>query len=107
MSDSGPKRCELCGRVVSQLTKHHLIPRTRHRKKRTKRVFSRREVQGRVAWLCRACHSNLHATLSEKALEQEYNTLGSLAAHPEIARFTAWVRKQRPGLRVRVRRRRG
>jgi len=26
-----PDRCELCGRVVAALTRHHLIPRTRHR----------------------------------------------------------------------------
>lgn len=35
-----PERCELCGRVMAALTRHHLIPRARHRKKRNQRLLS-------------------------------------------------------------------
>jgi hypothetical protein len=86
--------CELCGRRVSLLTRHHLIPRTRHANKRNKREFERKEVKQRIAWLCIACHDHLHALFGEKTLEREYNTLGSITAHPEVQRFLAWIRKK-------------
>jgi hypothetical protein len=53
--------------------------------------------------LCKACHKTVHATLSEKELERQYNTLADLAARPEIARFVQWVRKQPPETKVSVR----
>ncbi len=37
--------CALCRRRVSRMTRHHLIPRTRHKNKKTKKVFTRKEVQ--------------------------------------------------------------
>src|SRR5213082_1552952 len=84
--------CELCGRLVPVLTKHHLIPQTRHKNKRNKRNFDRIEVKERVAWLCRSCHSNVHALLDNKELEYDYNTIERLASHPDIIRFTEWIR---------------
>ena len=59
-------RCELCERTVSTLTKHHLIPRTRHKNKRNKKRFDRAEVRRRIAWLCRPCHKQIHSLLDEK-----------------------------------------
>ena len=101
---SGNSRCELCQREVERLTVHHLIPRTRHRNRRNKREFDREDVRRRVARLCRPCHSHVHASLNEKELEREYNTVGALAAHPEIARFSAWIATKPDGMRVPVRR---
>ncbi|MFP3874891.1 MAG: hypothetical protein ACLFQT_11080 [Thiohalophilus sp.] len=43
------------------MTKHYLIPRTRHRNKRVKKLFSREEMTGRVLWLCRPCHHHIHS----------------------------------------------
>lgn len=86
-----PDRCELCGREVARLTRHHLIPRTRHGNRRNKRDFNRSELHDRVAWLCRPCHDHVHAVFSEKTLEREYNTLDALRADAEIARFVAWI----------------
>lgn len=86
-----PDRCELCGRPVPRLTRHHLIPRTRHHNRRNKREFDRSEVHGRVAWLCRPCHDHVHAVFSEKTLEREYNTLERLRNEPQIARFVDWI----------------
>ena len=37
--------CELCGRDEIELTQHHLIPKSRHDKARTKRDFSRNEIK--------------------------------------------------------------
>lgn len=91
--------CELCGRQVGALTRHHLIPRTRHANKRTRREFDRAEVKTRVAWLCRPCHSHTHALFTEKELERRFNTLESLAAHPAVARFVAWIRTKPDGFK--------
>jgi ribosomal protein L28 len=99
-------RCELCGRQVGRgaLDKHHLIPRTRHSNRRNKREFTRQDVRTRLLWVCKPCHKTIHAALSEKDLEREYNTLEALRSVPEIARFVRWVRKQPPGKHVAVRR---
>lgn len=91
--------CELCGRNVSGLTRHHLIPRTRHANKRNKRDFGRHEVKHRLAWFCRPCHNHVHALFTEKTLEREFNTLTSLAAHPDVERFVAWIRRKPAGFR--------
>jgi hypothetical protein len=82
--------CELCGRTIA-VTKHHLIPRTRHKNKANKKTFDRREVHERVAWLCRPCHSNVHALLTEKELERDYNTLEALREHPGVSKFSSWI----------------
>ena len=86
--------CELCGRAVSLLTRHHLIPRTRHANKRNQREFDRAEVKQRIAWLCKPCHDHVHALFTEKMLEREFNTLESLAMQPEVAKFVAWIQKK-------------
>jgi len=97
-------RCELCGRGSPGLTKHHLIPRTRHRNKRNKKNFARREVRERIALLCPACHRTVHSVLSQKELEYEYNSVDLLRSHPQIARFIKWVRKRPAGQGIRIRR---
>lgn len=98
------KRCELCGRTVGKLERHHLIPRTRHKNKQNKKAFERREVHERIAMLCGACHDMLHATFGAKELEREYATLSAIRRHPGIRKFVRWVRRRSPGKHVRVRR---
>jgi hypothetical protein len=95
--------CELCKREVETLTRHHLIPQTRHSNKRNKKQFSRTEVKERIAWLCRPCHKNVHTVLDNKELERDYNTIAALAAHPDIAKFTEWVRRRPANTYVPVR----
>lgn len=90
--------CAICGRDEI-LTRHHLIPRTRHRNKRNKREFDRALVKQTVG-ICRPCHSQIHAVLSEKQLERDYRTVASLLAHPEIAKFATWIASKPPGFRV-------
>lgn len=92
--------CAICGREET-LTRHHLIPRTRHANKRNKRDFDRTEVKTTVG-MCRACHSQIHAVLSEKELEREYRTVESLRAHPEIAKFAAWIATKPRGFNPQV-----
>ena len=60
--------CAICKRHET-LTRHHLIPRTRHHNKRNKREFDRATVKT-VVGICRPCHSQIHSVLSEKQLEK-------------------------------------
>ena len=85
------ERCELCGRRVSRLTRHHLVPRSRTRKKRRKgKPFDRDDFE-HTALLCAPCHRNVHVVLGHKDLEREYRTVDALRQHPGVQRFTAWI----------------
>jgi 5-methylcytosine-specific restriction endonuclease McrA len=94
--------CELCGRVQIPLTRHHLIPQSRHNKARTKRQFDRETMKMDIALLCRACHSQVHAVLTNQELSQFYHSVEALRSHEDIARFAAWVAKKPPSLKVTV-----
>lgn len=96
------KICDLCERSVPEVTRHHLIPRTRHKNKKNKKIFSREEVRERLIMLCRLCHRNIHAQLTEKQLEYDYNTIEKLLEHPEIKKFTDWI-KNKPLTKLRIR----
>ncbi len=91
-----PQLCELCKRE-DRLTKHHLIPRCRHKNKRIRNTFKRTQVRERILWLCRGCHSNIHAVLTEKELSDIYNTKDELMRHPGIKRFVRWVKTKHVG----------
>ena len=92
--------CAICGREET-LTRHHLIPRTRHHNKRNKREFERAIVR-QVVGICRPCHSQIHALLSEKELEREFNTVEKLKAHPGVAKFADWIATKPRGFRAAV-----
>ncbi len=50
----------------------------------------------RTISLCADCHGAIHELIPcEKSLGRHYNTPEKLAAHPEMSRFLAWVRKQK------------
>jgi hypothetical protein len=101
-----PARCELCGRKMEGLTRHHLIPRTRHRNRRMKSKYGRDEMLGRLLWVCRPCHNQIHAVFSEKQLAEHYNTREALLGHEEIARFVDWIRTKPAGFKPQSRPRR-
>lgn len=90
-------RCELCERAEVSLTRHHLVPRTRHSNKLNKKLFDRVDVVERIALLCRPCHKMIHALFTEKQLEREFNTLAALRAQGDVARFVDWIRTKPPG----------
>jgi hypothetical protein len=93
--------CVLCERDVSETTEHHLIPKCRHKNKKNKKLFARKDVKEKVP-TCVPCHNNVHAVLSEKELAREYNTLEKLKSHPDIIKFTKWVQRKPDGFRVAV-----
>src|SRR4029077_16606913 len=90
-------RCAICGRAET-LSRHHLIPRTRHHNKRNKREFDRSAVK-RTVGICRPCHSQIHALFTEKELEREYRTIESLRSHPELMKFAEWIATKPRGFR--------
>jgi hypothetical protein len=93
--------CAICERE-ERLTRHHLIPRTRHRNKRNKREFDRAVVR-EIVGICRSCHTQIHQVLTEKQLERDFNTIAKLRAHPEIAKFARWIRPRPAGFRAAMR----
>jgi hypothetical protein len=95
--------CAICRRGGLPLTKHHLIPRTTHKRKRIAKQFSAEERCETVP-LCRSCHSQVHATFNEMELAEQYNTLDKLMAHEEIARYAKWATRQRGKITVRGKR---
>ncbi len=94
--------CAICGRGET-LTRHHLIPRTRHHNKRNQREFDRTVVR-QVVGLCRPCHSQIHQLLSEKELEREYNTVAKLKAHASVAKFADWISTKPRGFKAAMQR---
>lgn len=72
--------CPLCERHIppAQKDAHHLVPKSKG---------------GRYTeYLHRICHRQIHALLTETELARNYNTVDALLAHPELARFVAWVK---------------
>jgi hypothetical protein len=93
--DARSGTCGLCDRTVQRLTRHHLVPRTRHKNKRNKKTFDRQEIHGTVG-LCSPCHRHIHTVLDNKELEQEYNTLEA----PDVGSFIEWIRRKSHGTAV-------
>ena len=99
INDARDGECGLCGRSVERLTRHHLVPRTRHKNKRNKKTFDRREIH-RTVGLCPPCHRHIHTVLGNKELERDYNTLETLKTRPDVERFVAWISKKPHGTSI-------
>lgn len=84
--------CPLCMRPIpkAQRDAHHLIPK------------SRGGVETVI--LHRLCHRQIHALFTETQLARHYSTVEALKAHPEIAKFVAWVGDKPNHIRANIRR---
>lgn len=96
--------CGFCRRHVASLTRHHLIPRSQHGRRRVRERFDREQRQSATLSLCRACHNHIHYLFSEKRLALELNTAEKLLAEPEVCRFVQWLADKPPGFKPRQRR---
>ena len=85
--------CPFCKRRVF-LTFHHLIPRKLHRRARFRKHYSREELNRGID-VCRQCHDGIHDRYDEMTLYRHFPTAESLAEDPELARYFAWVSRQR------------
>jgi hypothetical protein len=86
--------CEICGRDWINLSYHHLIPRFVHAKV-VKRGWHRADELQNCAWLCGACHRQVHRFASHEDLARYYYTVERLLAEPEMQRFAAWASRLR------------
>lgn len=91
-----PGQCAFCRRILKNgTTEHHLIPRRCHKNRWFQKRYTREQMRETVA-ACRDCHNAIHRFVPrEKDLGRSFNSISSLLAHPEIARFVAWVCRQR------------
>lgn len=90
--EAAVKVCAMCERPMN-LTAHHVIPRVTHAKY-LKKGYTR-EFLNTCIMICRQCHSKIHSVEDEKTLARDYNTLDKIVAHPEIARWIAYAKKQK------------
>lgn len=87
--------CELCGRD-KPLTKHHLIPRAVHSKKKFINLFGKEEMGKRGLMVCKVCHNGIHDLIpDEKELAESFNTKELLLADERIVKHVEWARKQK------------
>ena len=86
-----PPRCAICRHEYDRpkLTKHHLVPKSRGG---TETVL-----------VCRPCHKTIHATFTEKELERDFATVEALCESEALRGWVGWIRKRKPGKRIRVR----
>lgn len=85
--------CLICEREMP-LTKHHLIPRTLH-KKLYKRGYTERQLQAGIM-ICRPCHSAIHRFIDEETMGMEYYTLEKLLSHEKVKTWIPYAKKQKP-----------
>ena len=85
--------CPICGRPIPPEAKqslHHLVPKLKGGR------------NGPTVLLHQICHNTIHATLSETELARRFDTPEKLRAHPEIAKFAAWVATKPPTFHART-----
>ncbi|MFK7766351.1 MAG: hypothetical protein AB8B55_03960 [Mariniblastus sp.] len=94
--DLEPGQCAFCLRILlNGTTEHHLIPKTCHKNKWFKKRFTREQMQCTVS-ACRDCHRYIHDLVpKEKDLGRNFYTVPLLMAHPDFAKFVAWVSRQK------------
>lgn len=92
-----PEACELCQRPVAQLTRHHLIPKHLHRRKRFQKLFTKEELITRTLWVCRPCHNAIHRVAPEHELGLRYNSREKLLENEELSRFVEWLKDKPQG----------
>lgn len=81
-----PIECQLCRRAVPGrlVTLHHLKPKSRGG-----------GADVRVP-TCRTCHAQVHASFTNKELDDGFDSVGALRNSPRLRGFLTWVRKQKP-----------
>lgn len=99
-----PKRIDICQTCHRKkpLTKHHLIPKKRHKiEKRHKKKKNRieKEALNEVIYICRTCHDGIHTLYDERTLSEEFNTLQKLCEDSRLRKHFSWVSKCKKGIK--------
>jgi len=88
-----PPDCFLCGRPLGgRIEWHHPVPKSRG---------GRETVP-----IHPICHRTIHATLTNVELARDHADAAALRAHPEIAKFVAWISDKDPDFHAPTRRKR-
>ena len=85
MKEKPSNLCPLCDRELpddGSTDRHHLVPRS--------------HSGTQLVEMHKICHQAIHALISEAELAREFATVEALKAHPDVARFIAWVKKRPP-----------
>lgn len=94
MTRDATPACYLCERPLgTRIECHHPVPKSRG---------GRETVPVHPI-----CHRTIHAVLGTKDLARVYASGEALRAHPELAKFIAWVADKDPDFHAPTRRRRG
>lgn len=72
------------------MTVHHLIPKDEGGKNED------------TVFLCGPCHSQIHATFTNKELAAGFHTLEEIRNDERMRKFVRWIRKQKPERKVRI-----
>ena len=91
--DESETTCFLCTRLLGRKVEwHHPVPKSRG---------------GRVTVPVHPiCHRAIHAALPNKDLERSFSGAEALRAHPELAKFVAWVANKDPNFHAPTKRKR-
>jgi hypothetical protein len=72
--------CPICERPNFHPSDHHMVPKSKG---------------GRTTeTICGDCHKAIHATFSNKELEEKYHTVDVLLAHEQFAKMVKFIAKQ-------------
>lgn len=85
--------CATCHRHTA-LTKHHLIPKKRHKKNKKKQAH---DLDALIT-VCRKCHDGIHDFYDERTLAERLNTLEKLCADEALQKHFFWVAKCKKGI---------
>lgn len=77
-----PGMCELCQRAPVELTRHHLIPRSRGGK------------SGPIAMICPDCHGSIHQLYDERTLQTLFPTVKVMLEDERIAKAVKFIARQ-------------
>jgi len=85
--------CSLCKRKDLETTRHHLIPRSQHKRAWCKKKFIKKERDFTVP-LCMDCHYNIHKLVTEKDMARDYYTIELLLTNPKVKKYVDWISKR-------------
>jgi len=88
--------CELCNRVVQEISEHHLLCRKLLSKRR--RAYAIQLGHKLTVSLCMDCHHTIHATFMLSQLHTELNTLEKLKSNEKIQKYLGWVSSRPEGV---------
>jgi uncharacterized protein YutE (UPF0331/DUF86 family) len=82
------KTCQLCGRIVSRLTKHHLVPQK----------YRRRGDMHLTIDVCADCARMIHAMFKLSELKSKYNNFQRLRNSGRLRKYLRWVKDKPEGI---------